>query len=186
MVQSVAYWLVLTFLIRLNKVSLPRLSVSNLTWWTALFNFVSPFVIGGAIFASLRPCLTALDMAQCVVWAVFNGTLEELFWRGVLTRVGTRELGPDRTWLLSSLFFGLRHVMFAGFLMPDARIPYSVPLVVIWTGLLGLLWGYELKRSRDNLFATVFHHVAICILGIFPEHVNILKGAKCVPPIDFF
>ncbi len=113
----------------------------------------------GTLVAVFLPRLTqipALALAAALFYAVINGTVEELFWRGVFIKFFPND--PVRGWLLPTALFGAWHIA----LYYIKGMAYQGGFVALAGGAtaMGLLWGFVAFRTKSIRVVTIAHIAA--------------------------
>jgi membrane protease YdiL (CAAX protease family) len=97
---------------------------------------------------------------------LLNGFREEVLYRGLFLRKYETKLGPNVSNLLQAMIFSFSHSV-AG-LGLGSYTPY-IMILVFFTFILGLVWGYLVQRT-DSIFGSVLFHAGSDIpifIGIF-------------------
>lgn len=141
----------------------PRLPKPQLLWLVLL---AAPVV--GGLMTRLLPTLPRATIAVvtlALLIAVFNASVEELFWRGVYIR-----LFPGRLiagWLYPAALFTLWH------LVPTSISGFAVDLLV-GAAFLGLVYGWVAQRTGTIRY-TIIAHIALNAMGL-TFALNLLGG----------
>ena len=101
-----------------------------------------------------------------LVTVMANGLREELLYRGLFLKKYGPLLGPHYSNLLQAIIFSLSHTIAGRGTI--TYTPYTFALV-LFTFLLGLLWGSLMQRTNSILGSVLFHagtDIAV-FLGIF-------------------
>lgn len=122
-------------------------------WLGALF-LLLPLALGyGYAFPRALPRADWIILLSSAGIALVNGVLEEVLWRGTYVRVF-----PDSWWwgyAYPALGFGVWH------LAPQSVFPNTAPggnlSLVAVAVVVGLLWGWVVKRSGSIRWATLSH-----------------------------
>ncbi len=114
-----------------------------------------------------------LDVRTVISWmpwilpiVLLNGVREELLYRGLFLRKFQMKLGTNTSNLLQAIIFSLSHSV-AGVGL-TSYTPY-LWVLVIFTFVLGLAWGYIMQKT-DSILGSVLFHAGTDIpvfLGIF-------------------
>jgi uncharacterized protein len=114
-----------------------------------------------------------LTLARVLAWlpwiipiVLLNGVREELLYRGLFLKKYENALGAKTANLLQAIIFSLSHSV-AG-VGPNTYTPFIWALV-LFTFILGLVWGYLMQRT-DSIIGSVLFHAGTDIpvfLGIF-------------------
>ena len=118
-----------------------------------IFLLVLPLVLGyGYAFPKAVRDADAKVIAISAVLALFNGTFEELLWRGAYLRVF-----PDNLfdYVYPSIGFAVWH--FAPQSVIRSRTPGGAASFVAVPGLLGLIWGWVARMTGSLLWSTASH-----------------------------
>ena len=122
--------------------------------WIALAAFIPAF---GVFFVSFLPNVAKLTLSAAIlliVMVILNGTIEELYWRGLylLEYPNNARIGFFLSWLL----FGAWHIS----LWFARGILYKDGFLALVGGAygLGLIWTW-VARSNGNLRAVVSAHI---------------------------
>jgi len=111
----------------------------------ALFSFSFLLTINQntsyAKFISLTPTILIISLA--------DGFMEELLFRGVFLKKFESFMGANLSNLLTALIYSLVHLR-VGFAP-------SLPIFLIVTFFLGLLWGYLMQKTKSILASALFH-----------------------------
>ncbi|KPU44315.1 CAAX amino terminal protease self- immunity [Oxobacter pfennigii] len=91
--------------------------------------------------------------AISMLYAIMNGTIEELYWRGVFTNIF-----PDdilKSYILPTLMFGLWHIA----LYFIKGMEYHGGLIALVGGatFMGFLWGYAAYKTKSIRAVTAAH-----------------------------
>lgn len=150
----IAWWVSGSNLIYFKKLWHPK--NCNAVNWVSLAAFVPVIAI---FFISFLPNATKLSLSAIgllIIMLVFNGFIEELYWRGLylLEYPENARIG----FLYSWLFFGAWHLS----LWFAKGILYKDGLVYLIGGAygLGLLWTWVV-RSNKNLRAVIPAHILV-------------------------
>ncbi len=123
-------------------------------WWLGTFCLLGPPLVSlWTIFPNaVRKASTRLILLSAIL-AIVNGTLEEVFWRGVFTATF-----PQNFWLgvlYPSVGFALWHFV------PQSLFPSKGPggrtALAIGAGFLGLLWGWVVYSTGSIFWVAVSH-----------------------------
>ncbi len=146
-----------------------NLKVGIIVGLTGLFIFaITSFPVAQALFQAQH-----LTMNRVISWlpwllpiVLLNGLREELLYRGLFLKKYETTLGPKTSNLLQAIIFSLSHSV-AG--VGLAAYTSYVWALVIFTFLLGFMWGYLMQRT-DSILGSVLFHAGTDIpvfLGIF-------------------
>jgi len=97
--------------------------------------------ISYAKFISLTPSILIIALA--------DGFMEELLFRGVFLKKFEPFMGATLSNLLTALIYSLVHL--------QVTFTSSLPIFLIATFLLGLLWGYIMQKTKSLLAPALFH-----------------------------
>ena len=92
--------------------------------------------------------------APLLVTVFANGVREELLYRGLFLKRYESLLGSKPSNVLQAVIFSLSHTV-AG-LGPTSYTPF-VPVLVVFTLALGLVWGNLMQRTNSILGSVLFH-----------------------------
>ncbi len=113
----------------------------------------------GTLFAVFIPNIAALPiqaLGLALLYAVLNGAIEELFWRGVFIKIFPEDI--LKGYLLPTIFFGLWHI--ALYTLKGMRYQDGFAALVGGATLMGALWGWVAYRTKSIRTVTAAHIVA--------------------------
>ncbi len=156
----VFYWALLA---ALNVVFLGRAGLAVVTERPPLRSPVDRVLAGSClamalppfflVFLSAAPELTSLGWLLLIAAACCNGTMEELFWRGVFVHRYSDDVW--RAYILPTLFFTLWHLTLVA--VPDIHYDGGKAALVGGAAAFGIVWGYVAFRQRSVVFTTLGH-----------------------------
>ena len=124
----------------------------------------------GVFFVQFLPNINLLTIGIIVlvlVNAIFNGIIEEFFWRGLYLLEFKQNI-----WIglwLSTFLFGAWHVA----LYSIQDISYGgFSALVVGSALMGLLWGF-CSRKLDNISFPIIAHIMVNVFaftGLYIEN----------------
>ena len=99
-----------------------------------------------------------------LIFVLANGFMEELLFRGLFLNKFKSILGPRPSNLLTAIIFALAHM----------KVTYTpdVPIFLIITFVLALLWGYIMQKTDSIIGSALFHAGAdtLIMTGIFASY----------------
>ncbi len=109
-----------------------------------------------AVFFEFAPKAGIHVIGIVFVFAIINGTIEEMFWRGVFNKVfGNNILFA---YIYPSLFFGIWHI--ALFLAKGISYQGGFLLLVGGSLFMGLIWGLVAYKTKSIKVVTIAHIIA--------------------------
>jgi membrane protease YdiL (CAAX protease family) len=108
------------------------------------------------VFLPNAPGLLGAGWLVLVFSALCNGTLEEVFWRGVFVERYSDDIW--RAYVLPTLFFVLWHITLAT--MPGMHFQGGWPALIGGAAGFGVVWGYVAWRQR-SIRVTATAHVLV-------------------------
>ncbi len=139
--------------------------------YARLFKIAAFLPAIGAFFAAFLPNVESLALTTgliIVVISIINGTLEEIYWRGLYLREhkGNRYL----ILIVSPLLFSLIHISF----LTIKGMTYQGGVFALVGGalLMGLLWSYVSFKLNDIRYCIVGHVLVniFAFTGLFVEN----------------
>jgi membrane protease YdiL (CAAX protease family) len=115
-----------------------------------------PIMTGMASFRVYIGSAGAGIILLSLAFALVNGVLEELLWRGAYSSVF-----PDHFWLgyiYPAVFFGAWHL--APHFAKSSPLPGGALSFIGGSFFMGLIWGWFVWRSRSILLTTISHVLA--------------------------
>lgn len=139
----------------------PGVPGSRIPWWVVILLGVPPLIGIAFVFPGLFPDSGDRTLAALLAYALINGILEEVFWRGLFARAFAGDIGRG-LWYPA--------VMYAGWLVIalTAGGPWFAvdALAVFGAGLgIGLLFGWVAWRT-GSIRWTVMSHVLMNLGGV--------------------
>lgn len=110
----------------------------------------------GTLFAVFIPKITVISiqvLGIALLYALINGTIEELFWRGVFLNTF-----PDNSlkgYILPALFFSLWHI--ALYVLKDMNYQGGFAALVGGAAFMGILWGFIAYKTKSIRVVTIAH-----------------------------
>jgi hypothetical protein len=104
------------------------------------------------VFGEIAPIVGFQVLLLSLLFALINGTLEEMFWRGAFNK-----LFDDiyLAYMYPSIFFGIWHI--ALFLAKGMVYQGGFPSLVGGALFMGLLWGLVAFKTKSIKIVTVAH-----------------------------
>ncbi|MGB5824758.1 MAG: CPBP family intramembrane glutamic endopeptidase [Proteocatella sp.] len=105
------------------------------------------------VFKEFAPIAGLQVLALALLYALINGTFEEMFWRGVFNKVFNNNI--FLAYIYPSVFFGIWHIA----LYFAKGIEYQGGFVALVWGsfFMGLLWGWVAYKTKSIKVVTVAH-----------------------------
>lgn len=115
--------------------------------------FVPCFGVLFAVFIEIASKAGFQVLLLALVFALINGTIEEMFWRGLFNKIFTDNI--FLAFLFPSLFFGIWHIS----LFLAKEIEYQGGFVSLVGGayIVGLLWGGIAYKTKSIKVVTIAH-----------------------------
>jgi len=115
--------------------------------------FVPCIGIFFVVFMVFAPKAGIFPVLIAAIFALINGTIEEMFWRGIFNKVFKENL--YLAFLYPSLFFGIWHVA----LYNAKGISYQGGFASLVGGslIMGLLWGWIAYKTKSIKVVTIAH-----------------------------
>ena len=135
------------------KPSLPMSRRKKAFWF--VLAFIPCF---GTLFAVFIPVIVVAPMqalAIALLYALINGTVEELFWRGVFINVFPNNI--LRGYILPTLLFGLWHI--ALYFLKGMEYQGGFAALVGGATFMGILWGFLAYKTKSIRMVTIAHIV---------------------------
>lgn len=110
----------------------------------------------GTLFAVFIPKITVIPIQVfgiAFLYALINGTVEELFWRGVF--VSTFPNNILRGYILPTLLFGLWHI--ALYILKDMKYQGGFARLIEGAVFMGFLWGFIVYKTKSIKVVTIAH-----------------------------
>lgn len=106
-----------------------------------------------AVFKNISPIAGFQVLIIALVFGIINGTLEEMFWRGIFNKIFNDHL--ILAYLYPSLFFGIWHIAlcFANGIVYQG----GAPSLVGGSLFMGLLWGIAAYKTKSVKIVTAAH-----------------------------
>lgn len=106
-----------------------------------------------AVFKDAAPLAGFQVMSIALVFAIINGTLEEMFWRGIFNKLFNENLFS--AYFYPSLFFGSWHI--ALYFANGIVYQGGFPSLVGGSLFMGLLWGLAAFKTKSVKIVTAAH-----------------------------
>lgn len=110
----------------------------------------------GTLFAVFIPNMTVFPIQVfgiALLYALINGTVEELFWRGVFVSTFPNDI--LRGYILPTLLFGLWHI--ALYILKDMKYQGGFATLVGGAAFMGFLWGFVAYKTKSIQVVTIAH-----------------------------
>lgn len=124
--------------------------MKTIYYFIALIPCIATFF---AVFKNIAPIAGLQVLILALVFGMINGTLEEMFWRGIFNKIFNDHL--IWAYLYPSLFFGIWHIA----LFSAKGIVYQGGAGSLVGGSLfmGLLWGLAAYKTKSVKIVTAAH-----------------------------
>lgn len=124
--------------------------MKTIYYFIALIPCIATFF---AVFKNIAPIAGLQVLILALVFGMINGTLEEMFWRGIFNKIFNDHL--IWAYLYPSLFFGIWHIA----LFSAKGIVYQGGAGSLVGGSLfmGLLWGLATYKTKSVKIVTAAH-----------------------------
>lgn len=130
---------------------------SNLPIATKLIYYVLAFIpcLGTlfAVFIEIAPKAGFKVLLLALGFALINGTIEEMFWRGLFNKVFTKNI--FLSFVFPSIFFGIWHI--ALFMAKGITYQGGFSSLVGGAFIMGLLWGFIAYKTKSIKIVTIAH-----------------------------
>lgn len=131
--------------------------------------FLNFIPVLGVLFVVLIPNISNLDIkliSVVLVISLFNGILEEVFWRGIVL---SKNSDSKILLILSTSLFTVFHF---GFLLLPLKYHGGAINLVGGAAIMGFLWLFISKFTRNISFAIIAHILVNCFafLGLFIDN----------------
>lgn len=110
----------------------------------------------GTLFAVFIPKITTIPIRVfgiALLYALINGTVEELFWRGIFVRTFPNKI--LKGYILPALLFGLWHI--ALYILKDMKYQGGLATLVGGATFMGFLWGFVVYKTKSIRVVTIAH-----------------------------
>lgn len=132
-------------------------SKSSMTIRKKVFWFVLAFTpCFGTMFAVFIPVMSIAPIQVFMIsflYALINGTIEELFWRGIYTNAFPNN--PLRGYVIPTFLFGLWHISL--YFLKDMEYKGGFPALVGGATFMGILWGYTAYKTKSIRMVILAH-----------------------------
>ena len=134
--------------------------LSNISATIKMLNYLLAFIpciaIFFVVFKEFVPNAGFRVLAIALLFALINGTFEEMFWRGVFNKVFHNNI--YLSYIYPSLFFGIWHI--ALYLAKGMVYQGGFASLVGGAFFMGLLWGWVAYKTRSIKVVTLAHITA--------------------------
>ena len=121
-----------------------------------IFAFLPCLAILLVVFKNVAPKAGFHVLAIALFFALINGTIEEIFWRGVFNKVFDGNI--IFAFLYPSAFFGIWHI--ALFLAKGIVYDGGFASLVGGSLFMGLLWGWIAYKTKSIKVVTIAHIIS--------------------------
>ncbi len=106
-----------------------------------------------AAFIKVAPLITIQILSTAMFFALINGTIEELFWRGVYIKIFNNRM--SLAYIYPAIFFGVWHI---GLYLAKG-IHYQGGLISLVGGasFMGWLWGWVAYKTKAIKIISIVH-----------------------------
>lgn len=122
----------------------------NIYYLLAFMPCVATFFVVFKEYASIAGVQV---LAIALLFALINGTFEEMFWRGVFNKVFNNNI--FLAYIYPSVFFGIWHI--ALYLAKGMIYQGGFPSLVGGSFFMGLLWGWVAYKTKSIKVVTAVH-----------------------------
>jgi len=122
----------------------------NLLYLIAFIPCIATFFV---VFKSIASTAGFMVLVIALIYALINGTFEEMFWRGVFNKVFNNNMAL--AYIYPTIFFGFWHIA----LYFAKGIVYQGGFASLVGGsfFMGLLWGWVAYRTKSIKVVTIAH-----------------------------
>lgn len=115
---------------------------------------IFPFILTGTVvFSRIADKINANVIVYALIFALINGSMEELFWRGTFNAVFENNIWLS--YIYPTIFFGAWHI--ALYLVKDISYQGGFLSLVGGATIMGFAWGWAAWRSNTITFTTAAH-----------------------------
>ncbi|MDF2871773.1 MAG: Abortive infection protein [Anaerocolumna sp.] len=118
-----------------------------------LLAFMPCIAIFFVVFKKVAPIAGFQVLVIALVFAIINGTFEELFWRGIFNKIFNNNI--FLAYIYPSLFFGIWHI--ALYLAKGIIYQGGFASLVGGSFFMGLLWGWVAYKTKSIKVVTAVH-----------------------------
>ena len=124
--------------------------IRNIFYFLAFMPCIATFF---AVFKKVAPIAGFQVFIISLVFAIINGTFEEMFWRGIYNKIFSKNI--FLAYIFPSLFFGIWHIA----LYMAKGIIYQGGFASLVGGsiFMGLLWGWVAYKIKSIKVVTAAH-----------------------------
>lgn len=126
-------------------------SSKKVIWYLmALMPCIATFFI---VFKNFAPVAEFQVLVIALVYAIINGTIEELFWRGIFNNIFNDNI--FLAYIYPTIFFGIWHIS----LYFSKGMVYQGGFLSLVGGafFMGLLWGWVSYKTKSIKIVTIAH-----------------------------
>ncbi|MHC1685182.1 MAG: CPBP family intramembrane glutamic endopeptidase [Clostridiaceae bacterium] len=139
---------------KLREIYIQRSNITtatrNIYYLLAFIPCIATFFV---VFKEFAPIVEFQVLAIALLFAVINGTFEEMFWRGVFNKVFNNNI--FLAYIYPSAFFGIWHI--ALYLAKGMVYQGGFASLVGGSFFMGVLWGWVAYKTKSIKVITVVH-----------------------------